>query len=97
MVVTRPLQYPDLADPHRWLRVFPTEISDEQRLPAYSGATVPDLNRLPVADVLIELATPVTSPLGGRGCPTGVVGVEKSAFRAIRRRVQPTDWCLQKG
>ncbi len=65
MVVTRPLQYPDLADPHRWLRVFPTEISDEQRLPAYSGATVPDLHRLPVADVLIELATPVTSPLGG--------------------------------
>ena len=35
-----------------WLRVFPTEVSDEQRLPAYSGATVPDLHRLPLADVL---------------------------------------------
>jgi len=52
MVVTRPLQYPDFADPHRWLCVFPTEISDEQRLPAHSGATVPDLHRLPVADIL---------------------------------------------
>jgi len=48
----RPLQYPDFADPHHLLRVFPTGISDEQRLPAYSGATVPDLHRLPVADVL---------------------------------------------
>jgi hypothetical protein len=34
------------------LRVFPTEISDEQRFPAYSGATVPDSHRLPVTDVL---------------------------------------------
>ncbi len=67
MVVTRPLQYPDFADPYRVLCVFPIENSDEQRLPAYSGATVPDLHRLPVADVLSELATPATSPLKGEG------------------------------
>ncbi len=38
------------------LCVFPIENSDEQRLPAYSGATVPDLHRLPVADVPLRLA-----------------------------------------
>jgi len=58
----RPLQYPDFADQCHVLRVFPTEVSDEQRLPAHSGATVPDFHRLPVADVTVTLATTFGSP-----------------------------------
>jgi hypothetical protein len=45
-----PLQYPDFADHRRMLGAFPIEISGEQRLPAHSGATVPDFHRLPVTD-----------------------------------------------
>jgi hypothetical protein len=58
----RPLQYPDFADHYHMLRVFPTEVSDEQRFPAYSGATVPDFHRLPVADVSSTLARTPQSP-----------------------------------
>ncbi len=58
----RPLQYPDFADRYHVLGVFPTEVSDEQRLPAYSGATVPDFHRLPVANAWNCFARPSQGP-----------------------------------
>jgi hypothetical protein len=88
----RPLQYPDFADHYHLLRVFPTGVSDEQRFPAYSGATVPDSNRLPVADVAARLARYPQSPSA-----SGMSRAEWAARPGCQPNSRPGNSPLKKG
>jgi hypothetical protein len=89
----RPLQYPDFADPYHMLRVFPTEVSDGQRFPAYSGATVPDFHRLPVADVPATLASSPQSPSASQMSLAGAAGPGASRTRVLEIRLKKGRIC----